>query len=61
MRENIKEFRAIKDGDQWCFVLPDFENLQVSESLWLPVYNVDMDYIFEKLCEIQEKRKVRND
>ena len=28
------EMRVFKDGDAWCFVLPDFQDLQVSPSVW---------------------------
>jgi len=31
---DMKEMIAIKDGDSWAFVLPSFENLQVSPSFW---------------------------
>jgi len=30
----MEEMKVFKDGTAWAFVLPDFENLQVSPSVW---------------------------
>ena len=30
----IHEMKVIKDGNSWAYVLPNFENLQVSPSIW---------------------------
>lgn len=38
------EMRVIKDGNAWCFVLPDFENLQVSSSFWMDEGVLDKIY-----------------
>ena len=47
----IKEMRVIKDGANWCFVLPDFENLQVSPSVWTVDGDTNIDAIYEELLE----------
>jgi hypothetical protein len=45
----IQEMRVIKDGNCWCFVLPNFENLQVSPSVWTDEGDTDIDAIYEQL------------
>jgi len=35
IHKDAKKMLAVKDGDRWCFVLPNFINLQVSESYWV--------------------------
>lgn len=40
------KFVAMKEGNGWHFSLPDFVNLQESNSIFLPTYDVDMDYIY---------------
>lgn len=57
MTQEIKEMRVFKDGDAWCFVLPSFENLQVSESVWLNESDTNMDVIYEELVEIMNPPK----
>jgi len=52
MSQKIKEMRVMKDGDAWCFVLPSFENLQTSESVWLDEEDTNMDLIYDELVEI---------
>jgi len=48
-KENVHMF-AVKDGDAWCFVLPDFENLQVSPSRWLdPILSNFIDSVYNEL------------
>jgi len=49
----MPEMKVMKDGDSWCFVLPDFENLQVSPSYWPAEHegNIDLDEIYKKLQE----------
>ena len=49
--ENVQMF-AFKDGDSWCFVLPDFENLQVSPSRWLdPILSNFIDSVYNELLQ----------
>ena len=57
MTQKIKEIRAIKDGDAWCFVLTDFENLQESPSVWLDESDTNMDIIYNELVEIMNPAK----
>ena len=38
------EMRVFKDGDAWCFVLPDFQDLQVSPSVWMKKGVLDKIY-----------------
>jgi hypothetical protein len=45
----IKEMRVIKDGNAWCFILPDFENLQVSPSVWTDPGDMDIDAVYAQL------------
>jgi hypothetical protein len=47
----IKEMRVIKEGNCWCFVLPDFENLQVSPSVWTDDGDTDIDAIYQQLLD----------
>jgi len=47
----IQEMRVIKDGNAWCFVLPNFENLQVSPSVWTDDGDTDMDAIYQQLLD----------
>ena len=47
----VKEMRVINDDSNWCFVLPDFENLQVSPSVWTDDGDTDIDAIYEQLME----------
>ena len=50
-KEDVQMF-AVSDGDSWCFVLPDFENLQVSPSRWLdPILSNFTDSVFNQLLE----------
>ena len=46
------EMRVFKDGNAWCFVLPDFQDLQVSSSVWMKEGALDKIY--------KELRSVRN-
>jgi hypothetical protein len=45
----IKEMRVIKDGNNWCFVLPDFVDLQSSPSVWTDDGDTDIDAIYAQL------------
>ena len=47
------EMRVFKDGNAWCFVLPDFQDLQVSSSVWMKEGVLDKIY--------KELRSVRNE
>jgi hypothetical protein len=47
------EMRVFKDGDAWCFVLPDFQDLQASPSVWMKKGALDKIY--------KELRSVRNE
>ena len=47
------EMRVFKDGNAWCFVLPDFQDLQVSPSVWMKKGVLDKIY--------KELRSVRNE
>jgi hypothetical protein len=47
----IKEMRVIKDGNAWCYVLPNFENLQVSPAVWTDDGDTDLDFIFNELTD----------
>jgi hypothetical protein len=44
-----KEMRVFQDGNSWCFVLPDFINLQESPAVFLDEGNISMDSIWELL------------
>ena len=52
MTQKTKEMRVIKDGDAWCFTLSDFENLEVSPSVWMDEGDTDMDLIYSELEEM---------
>lgn len=45
----IEEMRVIRRGANWVFVLPDFENLQVSPQVWTDDGDTDIDAIYEQL------------
>ena len=47
------EMRVFKDGNAWCFVLPDFQDLQVSSSVWMKEGVLDKIY--------KELRSVKNE
>ena len=47
------EMRVFKDGNAWCFVPPDFQDLQVSPSVWAKKGVLDKIY--------KELRSVRNE
>jgi len=52
----IKEMRVIKDGNSWCFVLPDFIDLQNSPSVWTDDGDTDIDAIYQQLLDqLQEQ------
>ena len=52
MSQKIKEMRVFIDGDAWCFTLSDFENLEVSPSVWMDESDTDMDLIYGELEEM---------
>jgi hypothetical protein len=52
MNNEVKEMRVIKDGNAWCYVLPDFENLQVSPSVWTDQGSTELDEIYNELMGI---------
>lgn len=53
---DMKEMIAIKDGDSWAFVLPGFENLQVSPSYWTDaVLSAMLSRIYKELIAKEVK------
>jgi hypothetical protein len=44
-----KEMRVFQDGNSWCFVLPNFINLQESPAVFIDEGNTSMDSIWELL------------
>jgi len=52
-----KEMSVFKDGDAWCFVLVDFENLQESPSVWLDESDTNMDIVYDQLVEAMNPPK----
>ena len=41
-----------KDGNRWCFVLPDFIDLQVSESVWMDgIISSYLDKVYNRLLQ----------
>lgn len=50
--------RVIRDGCNWVFVLPDFENLQLSPQVWTDDGDTDIDAIYEQL--ISQKNIINN-
>jgi len=46
-----------KDGDSWAFVLPSFENLQISPSVWKKDEGMFFDSIYSELKEEEEENK----
>ena len=53
-----KEMSVFKDGDAWCFVLVDFENLQESPSVWIDESDTNMDIIYGELEEMANPPEV---
>lgn len=49
------EMRVIKDGNAWCFVLPDFQDLQVSASFWMK--EGVLDKIYKELRSVKNERQ----
>ena len=47
------EMRVFKDGDAWCFVLPDFQDLQVSPSVWMK--KGVLDKIYKELRSVRDE------
>ena len=47
------EMRVFKDGDAWCFVLPDFQDLQVSPSVWMQ--KGVLDKIYKELRSVRDE------
>ena len=52
------EMRVFKDGDAWCFVLPDFQDLQVSPSVWMK--KGVLDKIYKELRSVRNERSTRS-
>lgn len=49
----IKEMKIIKDGNSWCFVLPDFENLQVSPAFFTEGFrDMELEYELDNIYNI---------
>ena len=48
------EMRVFKDGNAWCFVLPDFQDLQVSSSVWMK--EGVLDKIYKELRSVRDER-----
>ena len=53
------EMRVFKDGNAWCFVLPDFQDLQVSSSVWMK--EGVLDKIYKELRSVRNERRNKND
>lgn len=51
------EMRVFKDGNAWCFVLPDFQDLQVSSSVWMK--EGVLDKIYKELRSVRNEREIR--
>ena len=49
------EMRVFKDGNAWCFVLPDFQDLQVSSSVWMK--EGVLDKIYKELRSVKNERQ----
>ncbi len=49
------EMRVFKDGNAWCFVLPDFQDLQVSSSVWMK--EGVLDKIYNDLGLVEEREE----
>ena len=47
------EMRVFKDGNAWCFVLPDFQDLQVSPSVWMQ--KGVLDKIYKELRSVRDE------
>ena len=47
------EMRVFKDGNAWCFVLPDFQDLQVSPSVWAK--KGVLDKIYKELRSMRDE------
>ena len=47
------EMRVFKDGDAWCFVLPDFQDLQASPSVWMK--KGVLDKIYKELRSVRDE------
>ena len=47
------EMRVFKDGNAWCFVLPDFQDLQVSPSVWMK--KGVLDKIYKELRSVRDE------
>jgi len=47
------EMRVYKDGNAWCFVLPDFQDLQVSPSVWRK--KGVLDKIYKELRSVRDE------
>ena len=45
----IEEMRVFRDGNCWCFVLPDFVDLQNSPAVFSDPGDISMDEIYEQL------------
>jgi hypothetical protein len=53
----MPEMKIFKDGNAWCFVLPDFENLQVSPAVFSKLDN-ELDKIYSELLDQKSKEEV---
>lgn len=49
-----KEMKVYKDGNAWCFVLPDFKNLQASPAVFIDEVVIKLDQVY---AELQEQKK----
>ena len=49
------EMRVFKDGNAWCFVLPDFQDLQVSSSVWMK--EGVLDKIYKELRSVKNEQR----
>jgi len=50
----MEEMKVFKDGNAWCFVLPDFENLQIGPACFSNDEVYSLDGIYEDLINQKE-------
>ena len=51
----LSQRKYVKDGNAWCFVLPDFQDLQVSSSVWMK--EGVLDKIYKELRSVKNERQ----
>jgi len=55
MADVFKRMLVSKDGDHWCFTLPDFQDLQNSPACFQSECVYDLDSVYQDLLDQQEK------